>query len=165
MLDEITDQLFENTVSDAESEVRHIILDAIRDILAEHDPADATSDQDVYDWIDFVDITTDAFHTGMWYGDIVQTSIDNMTIYTKDCNDIICDYGFQAALELYIEYVGSIDPKKPPSEMEVAAQILYDYYYPSEGDVINAVADNIIGSSEMDELIDQFKKGLIVAEE
>jgi hypothetical protein len=165
MLDEITDQLFENTVIDAEDEVRHIILDAIRDILAEHDPVDATSDQDIYDWIDIVDITTDAFHTGMCYSDIVSGNIDNLIIYTKDCNDIICDYGFQAALELYIEYVGSIDPKKPPSEMEVAAQILYECYYPNETDVIFAVADNILGSCELDELVLKFKKGLITPKE
>jgi hypothetical protein len=45
--------------------------------------------------------------------------------------------------------------------MEVAAQILYEDYYPVESDVIFVVADNILGSCELDELVLKFKKGLI----
>ena len=165
MLDEIKDNLFENIVSDVSWEIKDRVLEVIEDVLSEHNPSEATDDTDIYDWIDIVDITTDIFNDGLDFSDIVTTNIDYMTIYTKDCNDIICDYGFQEALRLYIEYVGSIDCKNPPSEMEVAAQILYEDYYPSESDVIFAVADNILGSCELDELVLKFKKGLITPKE
>ena len=165
MLDEIKDNLFENIVSDVSWEIWDHILEGIEYVLSEHNPSDATNDTDIYDWIDIVDITTDIFNDGLDFSDIVTTNIDNMTIYTKDCNDIICDYGFQEALRLYIEYVGSIDSKNPPSEMEVAAQILYEDYYPAESDVIFSVADNILGSCELDELVVKFKKGLITPKE
>ena len=165
MLDEIKGNLLEDTVSDVTYEIKDRILEVIEDVLSEHNPSEATNDTDIYDWIDIIGITTEVFHDGLDFSDIVTTNIDNMTIYTKDCNDIICDYGFQEALRLFIGYVGSIDSKNPPSEMEVAAQILYEDYYPSESDVIFVVADNILGSCELDELVLKFKKGLITPKE
>ena len=165
MLDEIKDNLFEDTVSDVTYEIKDRILEVIEDVLSEHNPSEATNDTDIYDWIDIIDITNEAFHDGLNFEDIVSNNIDRMAIYTKDCNDIIHDYGFQEALRLYIEYVGSIDSKNPPSEMEVAAQILYEDYYPVESDVIFVVADNILGSCELDELVLKFKKGLITPKE
>ena len=92
-------------------------------------------------------------------------NIDTMTIYTKDCNDIICDYGFQEALRLYGDYAECMDFTDPPTEMAVAASILYEDYYPDETDVIFAVSDNILGSCELEELVLKFKKGLITPKE
>ena len=88
-----------------------------------------------------------------------------MTIYTKDCNDIISDYGFQNALELYVQWDYEITSENIPSESAVAACILYEDYYPEESSVILAVADNILGSCELDELVLKFKKGLITPKE
>ena len=165
MLDEIKDQLFENVVSDVSFEIRDNILEVIEGVLSEHNPSEATNDTDIYDWIDIIDITTEVFNEGLTFDDVVTTNIDTMTIYTKDCNDIICDYGFQEALRLYIDYLDNIDSTNIPSEMAVAASILYEDYYPAESDVIFSVADNILGSCELDELVLKFKKGLITPKE
>lgn len=165
MLDEIKDNLFENIVCDVTFEIKDRVLEVIEDVLSEHNPSEATDDTDIYDWIDIIDITTDVFNDGLSFYDIATMNIDNMTIYTKDCNDIICDYGFQEALRSYVYYVESIDSTNIPSEMEVAATILYEDYYPDETDVIFAVADNILGSCELDELVLKFKKGLITPKE
>lgn len=165
MLDEIKDQLFENVVSDVSFEIKDRILEVIEDVLSEHNPSEATNDTDIYDWIDIIDITIDVFNEGLTFDDVVTTNIDTMTIYTKDCNDIICDYGFQEALRLYIDYLDNIDSTNIPSESAVAACILYEDYYPAESDVIFSVADNILGSCELDELVLKFKKGLITPKE
>ena len=165
MLDEIKDNLFEDTVSDVTYEIKDRILEVIEDVLSEHNPSEATNDTDIYDWIDIIGITTEALNEVLNFEDVVSANIDTMTIYTKDCNDIICDYGFQEALRLYIDCVGSIDSSHIPSEMAVAAYILYEDYSPDESDVIFAVADNILGSCELDELVLKFKKGLITPKE
>ena len=165
MLDEIKDNLFENVVCDVSFEIKDRVLEVIGDVLSEHNPSEATDDIDIYDWIDIINITTDVFNEGLCFDDVVSVNIETMTIYTKDCNDIICDYGFQEALRLYGDYTESIDCTNPPSEMAVAASILYEEYYPAEPDVIFAVADNILGSCELDELVLKFKKGLITPKE
>ena len=165
MLDEIKDNLFENIVCDVTYEIKDRVLEVIEDVLSEHTPSEATDDTDIYDWIDIIDITTDVFNEGLSFEDVVSMNIDTMTIYTKDCNDIICDYGFQDALRLYVDWGESIESTNIPSEMEVAASILYEDYYPNETDVIFAVADNILGSCELDELVLKFKKGLITPKE
>ena len=165
MLDEIKDNLFENIVCDVTFEIKDRVLEVIEDVLSEHNPSEATDDTDIYDWIDIIDITTDVFNDGSRFDDVVSTNIDTMTIYTKDCNDIICDYGFQEALRLYGDYAECMDFTDPPTEMAVAASILYEDYYPNETDVIFAVADNILGSCELEELVLKFKKGLITPKE
>ena len=165
MLDEIKDNLFENIVCDVTFEIKDRVLEVIEDILSEHNPSEATNDTDIYDWIDILDITTEVFNEVSDFEDVVSNNIDRMTIYTKDCNDIICDYGFQEALRLYIDYLDNIDSTNIPSEMAVAASILYEDYYPVESEVIFAVADNILGSCELDELVLKFKKGLITPKE
>jgi len=165
MLDEITDQLFENVVCDVQFEIKDRVLEVIEGVLSEHDPSDATNDTDIYDWIDIIDITTEALNEGLNFGDVVSNNIDSMTIYTKDCNDIIIDYGFRNAIELYVQWNFEITSENVPSDEQVAALILYDSYYPSESDVIFSVADNILGSCELDELVLKFKKGLITPKE
>ena len=165
MLDEIKDNLFENVVCDVSFEIKDRVLEVIEDVLSEHNPSEATDDIDIYDWIDIIDTTTDVFNEGLCFDDVVSMNIETMTIYTKDCNDIICDYGFQEALRLYGDYTESIDCTNPPSEMAVAALILFEDYSPDEPDVIFAVADNILGSCELDELVLKFKKGLITPKE
>ena len=165
MLDEIKDNLFEDTVSDVSFEIKDRVLEVIEDVLSEHNPSEATNDTDIYDWIDIIDITTEVFKELSDFEDVVTTIIDTMTIYTKDCNDIICDYGFQEALRLYIDYLDNTDSTNIPSEMAVAASILYEDYYPKKSDVIFSVADNILGSCELDELVLKFKKGLITPKE
>ena len=165
MLDEIKDQLLENVVSDVTYEIKDRILEVIEDVLSEHNPSEATNDTDIYDWIDIIDITIDVFNEVSDFEDVVSNNIDRMTIYTKDCNDIISDYGFQNALELYVQWDSEITSENIPSEMAVAASILYEDYYPEESDVIFAVADNILGSCELDELVLKFKKGLITPKE
>ena len=165
MLDEIKDQLFENVVSDVSFEIKDRVLEVIEDVLSEHNPSEATNDTDIYDWIDIIDITTEVFKELSDFEDVVTTIIDTMTIYTKDCNDIICDYGFQEALRLYIDYLDNTDSTNIPSEMAVAASILYEDYYPKKSDVIFSVAYNILGSCELDELVLKFKKGLITPKE
>lgn len=165
MLDGITDQLFENVVCDVQFEIKDRVLEVIEDVLSEHNPSEATNDTDIYDWIDIIDITTEVFKELSDFEDVVTTIIDTMTIYTKDCNDIICDYGFQEALRLYIDYLDNTDSTNIPSEMAVAASILYEDYYPKKSDVIFSVADNILGSCELDELVLKFKKGLITPKE
>jgi len=165
MLDEIKDNLFEDTVSDVSFEIKDRVLEVIEDVLSEHNPSEATNDTDIYDWIDIIDITTEVFNEVLNFEDVVTTNIDTMTIYTKDCNDIICDYGFQEALRLYIDYLDNIDSTNIPSEMAVATSILYEDYYPEKSDVIFSVAYNILGSCELDELVLKFKKGLITPKE
>lgn len=165
MLDEIKDNLFENVVCDVQFEIKDRVLEVIEDVLSEHNPSEATNDTDIYDWIDIIDITTEVFKELSDFEDVVTTIIDTMTIYTKDCNDIICDYGFQEALRLYIDYLDNIDSTNIPSEMAVAASILYEDYYPKKSDVIFSVAYNILGSCELDELVLKFKKGLITPKE
>lgn len=165
MLDEIKDNLFENVVCDVQFEIKDRVLEVIEDVLSEHNPSEATNDTDIYDWIDIIDITTEVFKELSDFEDVVTTIIDTMTIYTKDCNDIICDYGFQEALRLYIDYLDNTDSTNIPSEMAVAASILYEDYYPKKSDVIFSVADNILGSCELDELVLKFKKGLITPKE
>lgn len=165
MLDEIKDNLFENVVCDVQFEIKDRVLEVIEDVLSEHNPSEATNDTDIYDWIDIIDITTEVFKELSDFEDVVTTIIDTMTIYTKDCNDIICDYGFQEALRLYIGYLDNIDSTNIPSEMAVATSILYEDYYPKKSDVIFSVADNILGSCELDELVLKFKKGLITPKE
>ena len=165
MLDEIKDNLFEDTVGDVTYEIKDRILEVIEDVLSEHNPSEATNDTDIYDWIDILDITTEVFNEVSDFEDVVSNNIDRMTIYTKDCNDIICDYGFQEALRLYIDYNDFTDSTDIPSESAVAACILYEDYYPAEPDVIFAVADNILGSCELEELVLKFKKGLITPKE
>ena len=165
MLDEIKDNLFEDTVSDVTYEIKDRILEVIEDVLSEHNPSEATNDTDIYDWIDIIDITIDVFKELSDFEDIVSNNVDRMTIYTKDCNDIISDYGFQNALELYVKWDFEITSENIPSESAVAACILYEDYYPEESSVILAVADNILGSCELDELVLKFKKGLITPKE
>lgn len=165
MLDEIKDNLFENVVCDVQFEIKDRVLEVIEDVLSEHNPSEATNDTDIYDWIDIIDITTEVFKELSDFEDVVTTIIDTMTIYTKDCNDIICDYGFQEALRLYIDYLDNTDSTNIPSEMAVAASILYEDYYPVKSDVIFSVAYNILGSCELDELVLKFKKGLITPKE
>lgn len=165
MLDEIKDNLFENVVCDVQFEIKDRVLEVIEDVLSEHNPSEATNDTDIYDWIDIIDITTEVFKELSDFEDVVTTIIDTMTIYTKDCNDIICDYGFQEALRLYIDYLDNTDSTNIPSEMAVAASILYEDYYPKKSDVIFSVAYNILGSCELDELVLKFKKGLITPKE
>ena len=165
MLDEIKDNLFEDTVSDVTYEIKDRILEVIEDVLSEHNPSEATNDTDIYDWIDIIDITTEVFNEVSDFEDIVSNNVDRMTIYSKDCNDIIRDYGFQEALRLYVQWDFEITSENIPSESAVAACILYEDYYPEESSVILAVADNILGSCELDELVLKFKKGLITPKE
>lgn len=162
MLDYFIDELINDTVTDAEDNIKDDILAAIRDALLEHTPDEAKTDTDIYDWIDIPDITADAFYSGFDFAESVSQNIDNLTIYTKDCNEIISECGFSESLKIYMEWCGEIDKDNIPTESEVASQILYEDYYPSECDVIDIVADNIVGSAELDELISLFKKGLLV---